>query len=773
MDLPTQLFSLDAPVILFPVRHHSPTAAITVADVIRTLRPRSVLIEGPADFNDRLAELDLPHELPIAIYSYVRLPDDSRRGAYYPFCEYSPEWQAFLAARQTGADVRFIDLPYGDIAAVDDRVNRYGDADFLASQYVRRLCEKLGVDSFDAVWDTLFELDRKITPAQYLRRAHQFCGQMRLLEGDVREADRRREAFMAAQVRAALKQNGGPIVVVTGGYHSLALYERLNTAASPDEQPTAPAPAPDEERGIAITPYSYERLDSLTGYNAGMPNPGYYHRMWQDRRAGRPIAHRRLIFDVARALRDRKQRVSSADLIAAESCAAALSQIRGHAEVWRTDLVDGLIGSLIKDELAAGGSHPLLDAIHEVLRGNARGALAEGATLPPLVKDLRRLLAEADLQPDPRPRDVELDLSTENDRAKSRLLHRLLILNIGGFAQTGGTDFTSRDDLSRLWEKWRVLWSPEYESSAIEAARYGPTLAEAAANRLAEQARALQRSAERGAILLLQASLADLNAVASDLHAQLALLVNQDGDFLSVTAALAHLLYLHQFDETMGTRGRGDVGRLLLEAFARGLWLLEVLGQMGDDAGGKAVRGVASLLDTFERCERPLSLDRTEFRDVLARVAGDRAQAPAIRGAAIGSLWVLGEADAQQVRAELKLFADPDRLGDFLTGLFAVAREVVQRHADLILAIDELLSGFVDEQFLTALPSLRLAFTYFTPREKHHMAASLLEALGIKGKAAAPMTALQVSPEDAARALAREGALFAAIAQYGLRGAES
>jgi hypothetical protein len=769
MDLPPDIFSPEGPVVFFPVRHHSPTAALMARELIDALKPKAVLIEGPSDFNDRMAELDLPHELPVAIYSYVRTADGARRGAYYPFCVYSPEWQALLAGRGCGAEVRFIDLPYADIASLDEQVNRYADADFRRSAYVRRLCEKLGVDSFDGVWDAFFELDRALTPAEYLRRAHQFCGQIRLVEGDTREVDRRREAFMAAEIRRVVGRVGGPVVVVTGGYHSLALHERLRGPVGVDDD-AASAPAPGEERGIALTPYSYERLDSLTGYNAGMPNPGYYHRLWQDRQAHKPVAHRKLIFDVARALRGRKQRVSSADLIAAESCASALARMRGHGEVWRTDLVDGLVGSLIKDELAAGGTHPLLDAIHEVLRGNARGALAEGAPVPPLVNDLRRLLDDADLRPETRPRDVELDLCAEPHRQRSRLLHRLRILHITGFTRADGTDFTSRADLSRLWERWRIQWGPEFDASAIEAARYGPTLAEAAANRLAEQARALERSAENGALLLLQASLADLNAVAADLHARLAALVNEDGEFLSVTAALSHLLYLYQFDETMGTRGRADVGRVLAGAFARGLWLLEVLGQVAD-VEGRAVRGVAALLDTFERCRQPLALDRAPFLDVLKRVADDRAQGAAIRGAAVGALWVLGDATSHPLRTQMRLFADPDRLGDFLTGLFAVAREAVQRQGDLILAIDGVLTGYSDEEFLAALPSLRLAFTYFTPREKHHIAAGLLEALGINN--AMPLAALQVSPHDAARALAREGALFAALARFGLRGAES
>ena len=62
------------------------------------MKPAAVLIEGPADFNDRIDELFLPHRPPLAIYSYLCLPSGQRRGAYYPLCEHSPEWQALLAS---------------------------------------------------------------------------------------------------------------------------------------------------------------------------------------------------------------------------------------------------------------------------------------------------------------------------------------------------------------------------------------------------------------------------------------------------------------------------------------------------------------------------------------------------------------------------------------------------------------------------------------------------------------------------------------------------
>ena len=97
------------PVIL-GIRHHSPACARLTAHKIRSARPAYVLIEGPADFNERLDELHLAHKLPIAIYSYLS-SGDTYRASWAPFLSYSPEWLGLLEARQVNAEVKFIDLP--------------------------------------------------------------------------------------------------------------------------------------------------------------------------------------------------------------------------------------------------------------------------------------------------------------------------------------------------------------------------------------------------------------------------------------------------------------------------------------------------------------------------------------------------------------------------------------------------------------------------------------------------------------------------------------
>jgi hypothetical protein len=678
-------------------------------------------------------------------------------------------------AHQLGITTRFIDLPWSDVAREDgEPANRYSDGDLLRSRYLDRLCQQLGVDDIHTLWDTLFELDGTLSLETYMRRCHEWCGHSRLLEGVGRLMDRRREAFMALMIRQALNESDGRIIVVTGGYHSLALHVRLNGGGpagidDPAECLLTPL-AEGQERGIALTPYSFERLDSLSGYDAGMPNPGFYQRVWLDRKQGRSDTHVSLMTEVAKKLRARSQTISAADLIAAETTARALASMRGHGEVWRNDLVDGLTAAIIKDDLALTGKHPLLEAIHEVLRGGERGQLDVRTKLPPLMRDVQNQLSVLALEPHTMPRGVELELTRDEGRNRSRVLHQLQLLAIPGFELVASSDLVKRDDLARVWERWKISASFDFTARCIESARYGSSLLEAASGKLDEEARGIERDAAKAALLLLEAALAGLLAQASQLFERVRELVRSDADFFSVTAALRHLLYLFRYDAALQTAGQADIGGLLKETYARALWLLESLGQVsGRDQ--EILDSIVSLRETFERCEALLDLDRAELTGVFQRVGSDRGQFPLVRGATLGARWSLGDADGEQALSAMRLFVDPNHLGDFLAGLFALAREQVQRQPDLVLGIHQTLAGYSVADFLVALPSLRLAFTYFTPREKHYLAQTLRRALGLEREP--EMTALAVDPQTVARALAWEERLFAAVEKYGLRGKKS
>jgi len=752
------LTSTDERVVFFPVRHHSPLAARLIREMAYDIQPDAILIEGPADYMPQFDELYLGHQLPIAIYSYVRVLTGQRLGAFYPFSVYSPEWQAILVGKEIGADVQFIDMPWAELATIEQEpiIHRYADSRLGQSGYVHQLCEELGVDSFDALWDKLFEVQSDMTVQGYLDRAHVFMYHLRATAHFIRQSDIAREAFMMARIREALDTHDGQILVVTGGFHSSALYKRLHDAPHNDENDYEPV---DLDRGIALTPYSYHRLDNLTGYESGMPNPGFYHQVWLDAETqSQDATHRTLLKQTALMLRERKQSVTPADLIAVDTTAHALASLRGHQRVWRRDLIDGIISALVKDELAYDFSHPFLNAIHELFRGDLIGRLGEGTAIPPLATQINETLANYDLTPKPAAREIPLDLMKPTDLERSRIMHQLRVLGVPGFVPIGQRNANS-DETS---EAWKLKWQPEFDAAVIERTIYGATLVDASRARLHENLGDIENpTATDASKILLDAALMGMPE-SDNFYRGLGEVIRNDQSFFTVTSALDTLLYLYRFDQVLGTSKHTDVGQLLSDTFTHGVWLLQTLGVV-QDRDKDLLKGLRALQETFERCGDILKIERDEFVHLFASISHDDEQTPVMRGAVSGVLLLLGEADDEAVLRDMRYFSEPEKLGDFLTGLFYMAREPIQRHPDMLQRIDELLCGYHDDDFLIAVPSLRLAFSFFTPREKHHIAHELFEDTDIS-----PYQALQVDYNATVQVLAFETELFNQLAHYGL-----
>ncbi|MHC9538508.1 MAG: DUF5682 family protein [Vulcanimicrobiota bacterium] len=758
------LFDLTCRPLFFPVRHHSPLAAAILSRLIRKIRPAMVLIEGPSDFNDHLSELSLPHRLPIAIYAYYQLGEGRTGGAYYPFCEYSPEWQALRSAESLGIPVSFIDIPHFRLAGYDKRIHRYSDLEFRRSPFIERLCEKMGLDDFDALWDELFEIHGDMSDADYMERMHRFCYAIRSSDPVIREHDLSREAFMAGRIQEVTAGKGDEIIVVTGGYHSSALYELVVEGKSSESIVPSDLPDPGSEGGIALTPYSYERLDGLTGYEAGMPNPGFYHILWTARGKSGKSAAREVMALVAELLRKKGQPVSAADLISCAVTSEGLADIRGHHEVWRGDILDAFSSVLIKEDMPRHGVHPLLEAVYTVLRGGQRGALAEGSRIPPLVQDIDREMKRLDIELPYPAGDLHLEVHRKEDREKSIFLHRAKVLSLSGFRLIEGRRSQREDGEGLVRETWNLCWSPDFQATSIEASRYGSCLVDACLSKLKEQALALERDSMGAASLLLDAFLAEMPSMEGEIQSRLGELIREDGSFEHVTQSLSSLLTLHCYASVLSDRKREDGEALLQEAFLRSEWLIESPGALPDSAES-LIAGLRSMRETFERAGVFLGNDREEFTELFRRVQRASTANPLLAGAATGMLLSLSAFDDSELKLQIVFYATPERLGDFLSGLFALARESVQRNRQIIRVLHQHISGYSSDSFFTALPSLRLAFSFFTPREKHHFAMSLREILGLKLEESGPVT---VDPERYQRGAALEARIFDAVRKYGL-----
>lgn len=826
------------PATFVGVRHHSPACARLVADTIRALRPAHVLVEGPADMNDRLDEVLLDHDLPVAIFTSYR--DETRQHASWsPLCAHSPEWVALTEGRAAGAEVRFIDLPAWH-PAFATRANRYSDAERRHRDAVERLCATYAVDNIDTLWDHLFELDE--WPPSALADA--LAAYFDLVRGDTETTgeDDAREAHMAAWVRAAVADAGDrPVVVVTGGFHRPALA-RL-TGASPagsrqdagdspgagasaagtdadgaedagpegaDPKSTAGAdPESAEGAGSAgpaagwpavpafpdgavggsyLVPFSFRRLDAFTGYQSGMPSPRYYQRLWED---GPEAAADEIVVAVVDRLRARRQPVSTADLVGARTLALGLARIRGHPAPGRADVLDGLVGALVTDALdrplpwtgrgqLAVGTDPVVVEMVAALTGDVVGRLHPDTPRPPLVDAVEAELERHGL---PEAGVVDLDLTGGADLARSRVLHRLAALGIPGYDR--GRSGPGPGAPPQLTEQWALSRTDGWLPALIEAGSYGATLESAAAAALGDRLDAGGADPDVLAGVLFDAMLCGLDDLSSDVTARAATLVGTVTELAGLGTLLATALGLWRHDRLFGVAHSDALGTVVDAAVLRALWLVEAIRGGPAPADDGRLRALVAVRDALLHASEVLTTPVDAATGVFERgAAGDRP--PDLQGASVGLVWAVTEispelapdsvagatgsgARTDRIEAAVRGSARVEVLGDFLTGLFALAREQVLAGAEpgVLGILDEVVGRFGDDEFLVALPSLRLAFSWFPPRERHLIAERLLDRRGLRGSARS-LLRLGADPATVAEARAVEARVDRLLADEAL-----
>ena len=95
------------------IRHHGPGSARSVCNALASIQPDCILIEGPPDANPIIAQLQhADFKPPVALLLNTPVQKEVRSQAvFYPFAEFSPEWQALQYALRQQVAVEFMDLP--------------------------------------------------------------------------------------------------------------------------------------------------------------------------------------------------------------------------------------------------------------------------------------------------------------------------------------------------------------------------------------------------------------------------------------------------------------------------------------------------------------------------------------------------------------------------------------------------------------------------------------------------------------------------------------
>ena len=735
----------DQTVRLFGIRHHGPGCTRSLLRALEAMQPDCLLIEGPPD-----GESVLPFVLesgmcpPVALLVYA--PDDSRRAAFYPFAEFSPEWQALRYGLGQSLPVRFMDLPiahqFGLDKAFEDEC-RAAEEEALreAEEHTKtEPAESTEAPASDAqspegaapdalaggegpeqpeggdaggtdgnagdeasdLEDVYGELFDAIREAMTTLRA-----EAPRRERGEREARREalREAYMRKTLRQAKKEGFQRIAVICGAWHVPAL--EAETPAKQDNDLLKGLPK--MKVAATWTPWTYANLSSRSGYGAGVTSPAWYEHLWRSGKGDRTIGW---LTHAARLFREQDMDCSSAHIIEASRLATSLAALRERPRPGLPELYEAL-----QTTVCMGDPAPLRLIERRLIVGDKLGTIPETAPTVPLQRDLEQQQKSLRLKPEAAQKILDLDLRQANDLARSHLLHRLRLLEIGWAAPGGG-----RNAKGTFHELWEMQWVPELSIAVIAASRWGNTILEAAT------AKAVELSREAGLLRLAElvndilfADLPDAVGHATRMLEEKAATANDVGQLLEAIPPLAAIARYGNVRRT----DAGMVARVLEGLIPRASIGLPGACTSLDDESAAAMRAriiaahnAIRLLGNEGLWESWLSaLHQTALRDGMVHEL--------LRGMAVRLLFdeqrLPVEEAARLMSLSLSAAAAPASASAWIEG-FLNQSALVLLHDDALWGVlANWLDGLNDTHFTNILPMLRRTFSGFSAPERQQL----------------------------------------------------
>lgn len=761
---------LGGPITYFPVRHHSPACAKHLAAWIDQIRPDSIVIEGPRSFDKWIRPLTSDDCTgPVAMLTTYReedAPTSPRHSAFYPMCDYSPEWVALRHGVKLGARVCFADLEFADKVRIqnakdDESKTLLGvlladDAHLRHSRFINELIRRMGCRDFDELWDHLFEARADgMSTERLVSLLATYCDLSRESHDKERlhsDGTLAREAVMVDVIRAEYKrlkkpQRKGALLVVTGGFHTVALPEAVDKKGNPHRSELEPVES--KRTGSWLIRYSYDQLDSYSGYRSGMPSPGFYDALWRaDRdRIEKRTAIARLVTTIARETRGKpiQHEASVTDSIAAVQMLNGLADLRGHEAPTRTDMLDAIASCMRKE--SAAGADLLATIVQRTLAGDRVGQVPASAGQPPIIEDFKQLATSYRLPIDTiESRGVNLELYRKaQHRHVSFLLHQLQMLEVPYAIYVDGPDFINGYHLRKLREEWKVSWSPGTEARLAEMALYGDTVGGAAAQRIVQRMDELAeegvgRSADVAVDLLIRTCRCGLHQYAEQIVEIVAAHIAEDAVFASVARGLNRLVLLRSAREPLEAERLSELTTVTNQCYQRAVYLIDTLAAVPDDQLDASLDGMVSIRELLttqaveEEEESDALLDQNLFVDALQRLIRNTGDLPRseIAGAAVGILHGLGVVDEKQVCDIVRIYLDAaiDDVAEacgVVRGLMMTSREAFWRSESLLSSINELFERWDTGRFNNALPHMRLAFSQLSPKEVDSVAKRVAE----------------------------------------------
>lgn len=757
------------------VRHHGPGSARSALRALEQLAPDCLLIEGPPDGNGLIAHVTKADMRP-PVAMLVHDAEEPARAVYYPFAQFSPEWQAMRWAVRAKVPARFMDLPQwhrmpveaarvkklveqlevaakgqapdeNDAAGEDRTGSDVGAGDAAPAVMtipepdpLQQLAQAAGFDDGERWWEHVVE-HRRHDDAEVFVAIRDAMAELRKAQPRTHDEDEPlREAWMRRTIREAKREGFEKIAVVCGAWHAPALDVEETPKAHDDELLKGLAKI---KTAATWVPWTYDRLTFASGYGAGVQSPGWYDHLWSCKDAVLESWMTR----VAHLLREKDIDCASSHVIEAVRLSHTLAAMRGRPLADLSDIADATRSIFCFD---SDFSMRLIE--RELLVGVRMGEVPEDTPMVPLRQDLLRLQKRLRLKPEASQRLLDLDLRNDNDRERSVLLHRLRLLGVDWGTPA---DRAAGAAKGTFHEHWDLAWDPGFTIRLIEAGVLGNTIKLAAGaqlRKLAAESSDLRELAGR----LQDAMLADLGDAARTLAQEIGNAAAVAADVTLLMETLPSLASLIRYGNVRQTDERmvRDIVDGIVPRVTVGLG--GAVASLNDEAAAaveqhlRATHGAIELIEDERHTK--------DWLDALARTLPHDGIHGLVRGRAARLLLDVGRLDVVEVARLLSLTlsrgSDPAQAARWLEGFLSGSGLLLIHDARLLALIDGWVGQINAEVFQELVPLLRRTFSTFPAPERKHIGQMLTKGQATSAGGSADAAASPgLNHERAARAL--------------------
>ncbi|AYQ32388.1 DUF5682 family protein [Runella sp. SP2] len=539
------------PLHILGIRHHGVGSAKNVVERLAQIQPDIILVEGPPELDSIVHWVGKSGlKPPVAVLGYNL--DDPQQATFYPFAQFSPEWQAISYAHAQQLPVRMVDLPLA--ISFQEQINQRAaqkeqtveqqeeKQEFLLpfKDPISYFADVAGYENSELWWEHHFE--QKYIP----NNAQEHFEAVLLMMSELRAAHIKsaldqenvaREAYMRELIRKAQNELYTNIVVVCGAWHAPALLD-VEATAKQDAKLLKALPKTKIKVGCTWIPWTNDRLSMFSGYGAGITSPGWYEHLWT---YGQKDDGSRWLTKVARLFRQKKMDISTAHVIEAFRLAETLASLRALSRVGLHELNEAT------QTVMCMGDGILLELVKkELIVAQRIGKVPDELPKLPLQENFEKLAKSYRLPITAEKKDYELDLRKETDLNRSKLIYRLAILDIKWgkqlAARTKGT----------FKEAWTLRWQPEMFIHLIEKGIWGNSVEDACTKFLVDKSQKTNVIKDL-ADLIQQAIPAELFGAIEQLLRKISEVATVSSDIIELMTALPPLVEVSRYGNVRKT----------------------------------------------------------------------------------------------------------------------------------------------------------------------------------------------------------------------------